>query len=210
MSRRRVGAAAAVVLVVALAVAGFAAAGRFIVASDAFVEADLAVVLSGGQVIRTLAARDLYRAGRVRGIVLIPEPPRDPAIEAELLRLELITPEETSFAERILVASGVPRSAFEFLPEPHDGTINEARAVKRFLAARPAKRVAIVTSKFASRRACLVFRMVLDGRTVYCAPSPYDPFKPDGWWRQPRHALDVAMEYQKLVANLVTLLVTAP
>lgn len=197
-----------VVVIVSLAVVGFVAGGNFIVASDAFVEADVAVVLSGGEEVRTLAARDLYRSGRVRRIVLISEPPRDPIIEAELVALGVVVPSEIPFAERILVASGVPRSAFEFVPEPQDGTINEARAVKRFLAAKPAKRVAIVTSKFASRRACLIFLIVLDGREVYCAPSPHDPFRPGGWWRHPRNALNVVMEYQKLAANLVMLAVT--
>lgn len=197
----------ALVVVVLMVLGGVAVAagGRFLVASDTFAAADIAVVLSGGQTPRTLAARDLYRDGRVRHIVIIPEPPNDPLLEKELLALRLIDPTLPPIGERILVASGVPRSAFEFLAEPADGTINEARLVKRFLAGRPARRVAVVTSKFASRRACLIFRRMLEGREVYCAPTPYDPFEPRGWWRQPRNALYVVMEYQKLAANLVSL-----
>ena len=208
--KRRLALAALVVLgFAALAGVALAAAGRFLVATDPFSEADIVVVLSGEDVIRTLAARDLYRAGRARHIVIIPEVPRHPTIEKELIALGVIDPTKPSRTEQILVASGVPRAAFEFLPEPIDGTINEALGVRRFLADRPAKRVAVVTSKFASRRACLIFRRVLDGRAVFCSPSPYDPFEPDRWWRQPRNALLVVMEYQKLLANLVTLAVSA-
>ena len=208
--KRRLALAALVVLVfVGIASFAIAFAGRALVVADPFPEADIVVVLSGDETPRTLAARDLYRAGRARHIVIIPEPPRDPRIEKELTSLGLLDASRASWAERILVASGVPGAAFEFLPEPIDGTINEALGVRRFLADRSAKRIAVVTSKFASRRACLIFRRVLDGRAVFCSPSPYDPFEPDRWWRQPRNALLVVMEYQKLVANLVTLAVSA-
>jgi uncharacterized SAM-binding protein YcdF (DUF218 family) len=203
--RRLALAALAVVLFMALAGLAVGAGGRFLVESDTFSDADIVVVLSGGQTLRTLTARDLYRAGRVRHILIIPEPPPDLEVKEELIKLGLVDPSEPAFSERILVASGIPRAAFEFLPEPADGTINEARGVRRFLADRPAKRIVVVTSKFASRRACLIFRRVLDGREVYCAPSSYDRFDPRGWWRQPRDALSVVMEYQKLAANLVSL-----
>ncbi len=201
---------AAVIVVVTVVTVLLVAGGRFLVASDAFAEADVAIVLSGGPTLRVLAARDLYRAGRVHRIVIIPEPPDDPAIDRELIKLGLRDPSAPPQAERILLASGIPRTAFEFLSEPIDGTVNEARRVKRFLETRPAQRIAVVTSKFASRRACLIFRRVLAGREVYCAPSPYDSFDPRGSWRQPRNALAVVMEYQKLAANLATLAVTAP
>lgn len=182
----------------------FVAAGALLVERGEVRDADLAVVLSGEPVTRALAARDLYRAGQARAVLVIPEP-RWPALEAELRRLGLEEIVRGRIAERILAAGGVSPEALAVLHGPADGTIMEARRVRAFLRERPARRIAVVTSTFASRRACFIFRRVLDGVDVVCAPTPYDEFDRGRWWRQPRHALLVLMEYQKLVANSVML-----
>lgn len=188
---------------IAVAVLLFLRAGRFIVAEDHFTNADTALVLSGDPVRRALAARDLYLQGRVKQILVIPEPPDQ--VEGELVKLGLTDPTLPPLSERILVASGVPRENISFLPTPADGTIVEAYRVRRFFEGRPPQRMAVITSKFASRRACFIFRWVLQHVEVLCVPTPYDPFEPDQWWKQPRNALYVAMEYQKFLANAFTL-----
>jgi uncharacterized SAM-binding protein YcdF (DUF218 family) len=183
----------------------FVAAGALLVERGEVRDADLAVVLSGEPVTRALAARDLYRAGQVRAVLVIPEPRRAALVEAELRRLGLEEIVRGRIAERILAAGGVSPEALAVLHSPADGTIVEARRVRAFLRERPARRIAVVTSTIASRRACFIFRRVLDGVDVVCAPNPYDGFDRGRWWRQPRHALLVLMEYQKLVANSVML-----
>ncbi len=206
-SRRVLGRRLALGLVVVLILGALAGilliprAGRFIVAEDPFPYAETALVLSGDPIRRALAARDLYRQGRVGQVLVIPEP-SEPA-EEELIKLGLMAP--SSLAERILVASGVPRSRISFLPGPADGTIAEAQQVRRFLEGRFPPRLAVITSKFASRRACYIFRRVLSNLEILCSPSPYDPFDPDRWWAKPRNALTVLMEYQKFFANAVAL-----
>lgn len=209
VSRRAVVWIISIIVALVVVASVFSGAGRFLVADEAFTEADVAVVLSGEPTSRTLAARDLYRQGRVHRIVMIPEPPRTAAVEEELIKLGLVTSNVPPMGERILIASGVPRSDFAFLPEPADGTIVEARRIRKFLEAHPARRVVVVTSKFASRRACFIFRRVLVGLEIICSPTRYDPFEPATWWKQPRNALSVVMEYQKLLANAVTLLVAS-
>jgi uncharacterized SAM-binding protein YcdF (DUF218 family) len=181
-------------------------AGTFLVLDQRFDTADIALVLSGDPVVRTLAARDLFREARVRRIVVIPEPPRGARIEAAMATLNLAD-SRISIAEQILIASGVPASAVAFLPEPADGTIVEARRVKQFLKGAPApRRIALVSSKFSSRRACFIFRQVLKDVEIVCAPSSYDAFDAHVWWKPPRNALNVVMEYQKFIANVLTLM----
>jgi len=177
-------------------------AGRFVVHDEPFAYADTAVVLSGDPIRRALAARDLYRQGRVGEILLIPEP-RDRA-EEELLKLGLPAP--SLLAERILAASGVPPSRIAFLPGPADGTIVEAHRVREFLDGRLTARLVVITSKYASRRACFIFHRVLRDVDIICAPTPYDPFERERWWTQPRNALFVVMEYQKFLVNALTLM----
>ena len=178
-------------------------AGRFIVAEDQFAHADTALILSGDPIRRALAARDLYLQGRIKQILVIPEPPD--RVDEELVNLGLEDPTLPPLSERILMASGVPREKISFLPEPADGTIVEAHLAQRFLNGRPPQRLAVITSKFASRRACFVFRRVLKTIEIFCSPTPYDSFEPDRWWKQPRNALFVVMEYQKFLANAFTL-----
>lgn len=183
----------------------FPHAGRFLVASDAFTYADTAVILSGVPVTRALAARDLYLQHRVGQILVIPEP--QSPVEGELVRLGLLDPHLPPWPERILAASGVPRSTIAFLPEPINGTIVEANAVRDFLGGTVPKRMVLITSPQASRRARFIFRQVFRkaGVEVLSYPTPYDVFEADRWWSQPRNALYVVMEYQKFLVNALQL-----
>lgn len=203
----RIGLRAILLLLASIAVAVllFLEAGRFIVVEDVFTNADTALVLSGDPIRRALAAGDLYLQGRVKRILVIPEPPDQ--VEGELVKLGLIDPTLPPVSKRILVASGVPRENILFLPAPADGTIVEAYRVRRFFEGRLPQRMAVITSKFASRRACFIFRWVLQHVEIFCAPTTYDPFESKRWWKHPRNALFVAMEYQKFLANAVSLAV---
>ena len=202
-----------VLALLALAATGsvcFPFAGKWLVAEDAFTHADVAVVLSGNPVQRSLAARDLYRQGKIDSILIIPEPPSP--YQDELEKLGLFERSEKSWSERILIASGVPASRIAFLPEPADGTITEARHLVGFFRGRFPNDLVIVTSKFSSRRARFIFRRLLNPLhvKVLCYPSPYDEFQSARWWAQPRNALTVVMEYQKFLANAFILLKPIP
>ena len=202
-------------VVVAAGAWGFREAGRFLVVSDPFDQAEVALVLSGLPTSRALAARDLYREGRVRKILVIPEPPtkiegevvRAEAV-AELIRFGLVDPHRPQWAEQVLVAAGVPRSAIAVMPAAIDGTIGEAERVHAFLEGRMPQRLVLVTSRSASRRAHMIFRRVFrkDGVQVLSSPTPYGTFEADRWWSEPRNALAVLTEYQKLLINVLTLL----
>ncbi len=183
----------------------FPHAGRFLVAEDRFEKADLAVVLSGDSVGRGLAARDLYREGRVRRFLVVPEPPNP--VEPELVRMGLEKPSLPQWGQRILLASGVAPADIVVLPTPADGTIDEALRVRAFLRGKQPASLVLVTSKFASRRARFIFRWVLHGEKlkIWSYPCPYDPYDPRDWWDHPRQAFYVVMEYQKFLWNALTL-----
>ena len=184
----------------------FPRAGQFLVVEDRFDHADLAIILSGDPIRRSLAARDLYTHGRINQILVIPEP-YDPT-DQELERLGLLTPNSQAWPQRILVTSGVPLGSILTLPQPADGTIVEALRVRElFEEGLPPRSVVIVTSKFASRRARFIFRHILkdDLIQVFAYPTPYDPFHAEHWWSPPRNALQVVMEYQKFLMNAMQL-----
>lgn len=187
----------------------FPHAGRFLVVQDDFAHADLGLVLSGSPAARTLAVRDLYRQHRIDRILIIPDP-QGPAFE-ELVKLGLEDPDHP-LSERILIASGIPKAQVLFLPTSVDGTVTEARRVREFLRGRMPKRLALITSKSASRRARFIFRRVFrrDEVEIWSSPAPYDFFEADHWWAHPRNALTVVTEYEKLLVNAVTLLLSPP
>ncbi len=184
----------------------FAEAGNLLVVEDRFPHAEMALILSGEAASRALAARDLYRAGKIDQILIIPDPPSP--VNGELVKLGLVDPALPSLSERILTASGIPRAKIVFLPHPVDGTIEEALQVRRYFKGRSPHRLVVVTSRFASRRARFIFRQVLKDHNVevLVVPTPYDSFKPDRWWLHPRNALHVVMEYLKFIPNGWTLL----
>jgi hypothetical protein len=53
----------------------------------------------------------------------------------------------------------------------------------------------------------MIYRHVFkhDPVQLFSYPTPYDAFEPDAWWSTPRNALVVVTEYQKLIANALTL-----
>ena len=183
-------------------------------AQDPFDHAEIALVLSGLPISRSFAARDLYRQGRVEQIVVIPEPPNKiegemigDQVKEELIQRRLVDPALPQWAERILVATGVPKSKLVVLPHPVHGTILEAKAVRAWFHDRLPHRLVVITSKSASRRARVIFRHEFrkDHVQIVAYPTPYDSFEPHQWWAQPRNALTVVTEYEKLLTNLLTL-----
>lgn len=194
-----------VLIALSLAVVAAPRAGAVLVVEDPFAKAELVVVLSGAPVARALAAADLYKQHRAERILVIPEPP-DPA-DPELVRLGLRAAGEAPMSARVLKASGVPADRIAFLDKPVDGTLNEALRVREYLGERVPRRLVLVTSSFATRRARYIFRSVFKGRPVevLAYPSRLDSFSPDQWWAHPRNALTVVMEYQKFATNAATL-----
>lgn len=172
------------------------------------------MVLSGLPTSRAFAARDLYHQGLVEEIWVIPEPVQK--IEGEMVGQEvfeelvhhgLIDSTREPWAQRVLMSMGIPPERIVVLAKPAHGTINEAHWVREAFSGRLPKRLVIITSKSASRRARMIFRRVFqhDGVEILSYPTPYDPFEARRWWTAPRNALTVVTEYEKLLLNILTL-----
>ena len=180
----------------------------FLIIPETIVKAEIAVVLSGGNIPRVLAARDLYKNGLVKNILLIPEPIGSSAADTELRRLGINLLKENDLTKRILEASKVPSSDVLVLAHSIDGTIKEAEAIKEFLEKhQDVERIVIVTSKLSSQRQCYIFKKILIDVEVQCTASAYDTSNMKDWWKHPRRALQVLIEYLKFTANFLTLLV---
>jgi uncharacterized SAM-binding protein YcdF (DUF218 family) len=79
-------------------------------------------------------------------------------------------------------------------------TWDEAQEVRSLVEQKGYKSVVLVTSKYHSRRASLIFQDALKGKaTVISVPSPYDSSDPESWWKRDEDAKKVLMEYQKLL-----------
>lgn len=180
--------------------------GRFLLVQDRFKHAEVALVLSGDPVGRALTARDLYQAGKVDQIWIIPEPSHP--TDQPLIQLGLKDPESPPISVLILKASGVPDSSIVLFSAPKNGTTLEARFIRGLLQGRPVRQLVLITSPVASRRALFIFRRVLRHQKVELISNPamtYDPFESVRWWASPRNAWYVVAEYEKLLINALTL-----
>jgi uncharacterized SAM-binding protein YcdF (DUF218 family) len=203
--RRRRGARAAAGLALGLAAAAallflcrlpiLVGAARLLTLDDPEIPADYLVVLGGGLETRPFTAAELYRRGLAPAALLF-EHAQDPAAEG---------PGADELHRRVLTLGGVPPRAVLTLPGPVASTEDEARALRRFLGARPAGRVTLVTSPEHGRRAKWIFRRTLSGLPVeiYVANAPHPLFDESNWWRSDQGVLAYLHEYLKLPVYLV-------
>jgi len=169
---------------------------EFLNTQDVPINADLIVVLSGNSVPRSLWARDLYKKGFSRKILLIPPRP------GLLLRQELekigIKKPKYLFSQRILMASGVPLSSIQKLPTHAKNTKDETRLVGAYISEHGVRSILLVTSTINSRRQCWTFKRALPAIEISCQPSTYDRIIYDR-----KTSLRVINEYLKFTANVL-------
>ncbi|MBU2549133.1 MAG: YdcF family protein [Proteobacteria bacterium] len=184
-----------IVVLVALQGPILRAIGQGLVRQDPPEKADLIVLLAGSPVARSLAAADYYKQGLAPRIFMS----RGYLAGADLVDdLDLSDTGEWGLTYRILTAKGVPSEAIIRDPVFVDSTVSEARRFRAWMAERPARSIILVTSRFHSARAWMVFTRVLGPEVrVISLPSRYDPFDPDAWWEDRAQAKAVVLEYQK-------------
>jgi uncharacterized SAM-binding protein YcdF (DUF218 family) len=183
--------------------------GHLLVESGSPGEADAAIVLSTGvdYYPRLIEAAALYREGRVPRVVINGDRKTAALRELEARGFERAAPWDED-SRRILELLGVPRERVLAVPaEDAYDTISEARALAPVLGERGLTRLAIVTSRFHTRRAAHVWRHRA-GRSfhVVTAPARRDPFDPAGWWRSGRQIRQLLGEYGGWLLYFVTAL----
>jgi uncharacterized SAM-binding protein YcdF (DUF218 family) len=118
----------------------------------------------------------------------------------EVRKLGINIPENRELVITILQGLGVPLYAIETSAQEVTNTWDEAQEVSNLVEQKGYKSVLLVTSKYHSRRAYLIFKDALKGKaTVVSVPSSYDSSDPESWWKRDEDAKKVIMEYQKLL-----------
>ena len=162
--------------------------------------ADVIVIAANWEdtIIRTRGGVDLYTSGLAKKIFI----PRMEGMRGseEIKQLGMHVPENRELIISILEGFGVPADAIATSEKEVTNTWDEAQETKNFIEQKKYTSVLLVTSKYHSRRAYLIFKDALKGKaTVISSPSPYDVSYPESWWKRSRDARAVIMEYQKLL-----------
>ena len=149
-------------------------------------------------IIRARGGADLYNKGLAK-IIFVPRMAQMECLE-EIKHERIDIPENRDLLVIILGGLGVPLAAIGTSAQEVTNTWEEAEEVSTFVEQKGYTSVLLVTSKYHSRRAYLIFKDALKGKaTVISVPSPYDSYNPEGWWKREKDMKRVIMEYQKLL-----------
>lgn len=192
-----IGAAAFVLVVGALKPWLLRSLGAVAMQEDAFSKVDVVVVLNGAFPRSVLAAADLSRAHQADLFVLTREREWDGM--ADLRARGAQFPRLDDLQRKALEDLGVPRKAIVMLDEVCVQTVDEARALKRYLAGKPElKKIALVSRRSHTRRAKKIFTKVLGTDIeIYAKAFEGDPVTPSNWYRHPWYLYEVTMELLK-------------
>jgi hypothetical protein len=149
-------------------------------------------------IIRARGVADLYKQGLAKTI-FIPRMERMRGQE-EIKNLGINMPENRDLVIIVLQGLGVPPDAIETSAQEVTDTWDEAHEAQKFIEQKGYTSALLVTSKFHSRRAWLIFKDALKGKaTIFSIPTSYDSSSPEQWWKRKEDAEKVIMEYQKLL-----------
>jgi uncharacterized SAM-binding protein YcdF (DUF218 family) len=184
--------------VLAAAPVALTIAGTWLVVEDPLQPVRSVVVLGGHAPFRAMEGAALYNQGWAREVWLTQSGvyPEDIALE----RMKIDRPPEHEYSRQVLERLGVPGNAIRVLTGRTMNTVDEVRAVARELKAEGGGRVILVTSKYHTRRAKVVWRALagpFDQAIVRFASD--DPFEPRRWWRNSADASSVSHEWLGLL-----------
>lgn len=163
-------------------------------------QADVIVILANWEdtIIRVRAGADLYK-GELAKKIFVPRMEQMGGLE-EIKKLGINIPENRDLVITLLQGLGVPLYAIETSAQEVTNTWDEAQEVSNLVEQKGYKSILLVTSKYHSRRAYLIFKDALKGKaTVISVPSPYDASEPESWWKRNEDVKKVIMEYPKLL-----------
>ena len=178
--------------------------GSYLIYEEPPRKGDLIVVLGGwdDRVVRAREAADLYHKGLAPKIfVTRPERP----LGWKMLAEKGARPFEAREGMiRALKSFGVDPKAIETVEKEVSCTEDEAKVVRDWVKDKDYRVILLVTSRYHSRRAWIIFRDALEGKArVVSLPSRYDDFRPEGWWKRRKDLKRVVFEYEKLLYYLL-------
>ena len=189
-------------LLVLLDIGGCRRAGIWLVKDDGQVQADAMVLLMGNISDRVLQAADLYSKSAVDRLIIVRES-MGPYRTLQSRGASIIT--STQQAHDAAMALGIPAESITLLPGDARSTLDEAIAVRNYLADNPGTdTLLLVSSAHHMRRASMIFKAALrypDRKVhVICSPSAYTTFNARHWWKDKEDIQDVLSELVKIVA----------
>jgi uncharacterized SAM-binding protein YcdF (DUF218 family) len=189
MKRLRLGVAAVLVLLVAIAL--FRGAGRWLDREDPLSRADVIFVLGGGMPQRAEEAGKVFAMGYAPEVWL--SRPDSPADQLAKLGIQYVA--EADYNRQILVHAGVPETAIHVLPWPVVNTQKELQEVGQELRREGKKTVILVTSPQHTRRVWTLWHKLVGSEPRAMVHGAHeDLFDPDHWWRNTRDVSSVARE----------------
>jgi hypothetical protein len=176
------------------------ALGRYLICEHTLQQADVIAIAANWDetIVRARGGVGLYKKGLAKTIFV----PRMEPMEGldEIKNQGIDIPENRDLLIIILEGLGVPLAAIGTSSQEVSNTWDEAQEVRNYIEKWGYNSVLLVTSKYHSRRAYLIFKDALKGKaTVISVPSPYDSYNPEGWWKRERDRKRVIMEYQKIL-----------
>jgi len=174
--------------------------GQFLVVNDPLERADIIFVLMGGMETRPFHAADLYKQGFAPRIV-IPEAELPPTVQFG------IYPSQTQATLDILEELEIPDSVIHIadFPQGVSSTLDETKALNKYLNQYFIKSVLIVTDVFHTRRARYIFQKELQEESIKIIMSPASHWKFDetNWWKYEEGFVSFINEYIKLLHYLL-------
>lgn len=176
------------------------AIGTYLVYEQAPQQADVIAIPANWDdtIVRARGGADLFTKGLAK-VVFVPRMEPMEGLE-ETRKRGIYVPENRDLLVNILEGMGVPLAAIETSAQEVTDTWDEAQEVSTFIEQHGYTSVLLVTSKYHSRRAYLIFEDALkDKASVISVPSPYDPSDPEQWWKRSEDCQRVIIEYQKML-----------
>jgi len=172
-----------------------ALAGTLLVQADSPGRAGLIFLLNGDLDTRPAAAADLWKKGYAPQIA-IARSESSRAVEMGLV------PNVTDLGIAMLEKLGVPRAAIVEIPFPGGATstLDEARALRKYLESSPAAPVLVVTNAIHTRRCRRIFSRTFQGRPVkfLYIGVPDRRYQVEMWWENEHGFLGVYNEWLKV------------
>lgn len=164
--------------------------GSFLVVQDEFKQADVIVVLGGGDIGRVKEAVKLYERGVSRYMIMTGGSNHSAVSFAEEMKGQ---------AMRL----GVPEEAIILEPKAMH-TYEHPVFVKPILRARGFQSVIVVSSPYHMRRSAMLFNGFFRWSGIKLAYYPVQDswFKVDYWWRETQSKRMVLREYMKMSVNI--------
>jgi uncharacterized SAM-binding protein YcdF (DUF218 family) len=176
--------------------------GSHLTADDRPQSADYIVVLNGKLSIRGEHGANLYRKGYAPRVLIA----RTAREESTLVANRSWSP--AVVLARRLAREGVAESAIEIIPGEVESTIDEARALRRYLESSPADRVLVATTDYHVARARWVIRKVLEGlpvQVIVVGSPDNNGVGPENWWKSGIGRRTYGAELLKWFASILQL-----